>query len=94
MASYVLNCCRMDNGTGAAEGQTVQQNVESGAGGVNARALAAAVPVRLPVEIVTPYGDFSAPARRAAVTLAFQREAAASGRLGLERAGGAARSSR
>jgi hypothetical protein len=86
MASYVLKWSRMDNATGAVEGQSVQQTVESGAGRVSAQAppavLAGAPFVQ--VDIVTTHAQF--PAWRAPVTLTFRREAAGWRHVGLERA--------
>jgi hypothetical protein len=87
MASYVLQWSRMDNATGAAEGQTVQQTVESGAGSVSTQAppaILSGAPF-VQVEIVTTHPEFSA--WRAPVTLTFRREAGGWRHVGLERGG-------
>jgi hypothetical protein len=85
MASYVLNWSRMDNATGAAEGQTVQQTAEGGSDKVSIQAppavLAGAQFVQ--VEIVTTHREF--PAWKAPVTLTFRREAAGWRHVGLDR---------
>jgi hypothetical protein len=76
MASYVLKWSRMDNVTGVAEGQVVQQTVAAGTDKVSIQAppavLAGASFVQ--VEVITTHPDF--PAWRAPVTLTFRREAA------------------
>jgi hypothetical protein len=86
MASYVLTWSELDNSTGAAKGQAVQQTVEGDTDKVSVQAPPAvlAVAAFVQVEIVTTHQEF--PAWRAPVTMTFRREAGGWRHVGLVRA--------